>query len=67
MALSKLTEIEKEWGKPMPQILQEMYPQYPSQKTLAQELGVSQGTISLWLTQFGLKEKRILVKEHQAS
>jgi TyrR family helix-turn-helix protein len=62
MALSKLLEIERERGKPMPEILQELFPKYPSQQKLAEELGVSQGSISLWMTRYGLKEKRVLVK-----
>lgn len=55
----KYTEIEQKRGKPMRAVLLEMYAQYEhepnKQERIAQELGVSQGTVSLWLIKCGLR------------
>ena len=67
MAVSKIQQIEQEKGKPLDELLQELYPTHSSQTALAKVLGVTQGTMSLWFTRFGLKEKRVLVKEEKAS
>lgn len=67
MAVSKIEQIEQEKGKPLEELLQELYPIHGSQTALAKALGVTQGTMSLWFVRFGLKEKRMLVKEEKAS
>jgi DNA-binding MarR family transcriptional regulator len=61
--ISKWDEVVKSHeGKPMEVILTEAYDQYDGQTAVAEHLGVSQGTISLWLKILGLKEKATLVK-----
>lgn len=67
MALSKVHQIEKEKGKPITEILQELYPVYGSQTALAKALGVSQPTVSLWLIRFGLQPKPMLQPKEKAS
>lgn len=52
---NRYAEIEREYGKPMHEILIEMFDRYPNQAQIAKELGVTQGTISLWLARLGLK------------
>lgn len=59
---SKLKQIENARGRPMPEILRELYARHGSQVEIARELGVSQSTVSLWLMRFGLREKKILVE-----
>lgn len=54
---SKLKEIERQQGRPMAEILRELYHELGSQAEVAARLGVSQGTISLWFIRFGLKLK----------
>lgn len=49
--------IEKHGGKPLPVILKETYANSASQKEAAEKLGISQGTLSLWLKDCGLKVK----------
>lgn len=59
---SKLKQIEQEKGKPMKEILQAMYDELGSLTAIADKLGVSQGTVSLWCMRYGLQEKRTLVE-----
>lgn len=67
MAQSKMQLIEKEKGKPLSEVLQELYPVYGSQTALAKALGVSQPTVSLWLIRFGLQTKPMLQPKEKAS
>jgi len=62
MPASKVREIEQTHGVSMPELLRELYARHGNQSAVARELGVSQGTVSLWLIRFGLREKKILVK-----
>ena len=52
---SKVREVETELGKPVAEILREMYEQGMSQRVIAAKLGVSQSTVSLWSVKAGLK------------
>lgn len=61
-ARSKLKEIEVRQGMNMADILRLLYEQYDTQSSVADALGVSQSTISLWLRRLGLAEKTTLVK-----
>lgn len=61
--VSKQRQIETETGKPIEQIIIEMYEQFGSQTKVASELGIAQGTLSIWLVKLGLKEKLIVIKE----
>lgn len=62
-AISKIDSIESEYGKPMPQVLTDLFEKLGSQRAVAEELGVAQGTVSLWLMRYRLTQKTILVKE----
>lgn len=56
-------EIEKRYGgKPIAEILQTEFSIHGSVEAVARELGVSQGTISLWMKEHRLKIKKVLVK-----
>lgn len=60
MAVKKRKLIEAEYGKPMRQILIELFEKHGSQTQIAQELGVNQSTISDWVLRCGLREVRRL-------
>jgi predicted transcriptional regulator len=63
---NKQSEIEKREGRPIKEVLIEMYEKHGHrrrpQETIAQWLGVSQSTISQWLRFEGLTTKTILVQ-----
>lgn len=61
--VKKRKAIETKYGKPLPEILIELYPKLGSQKKIAEHLGVTQSTVSHWLTRFRLQEKTQLVQE----
>lgn len=54
-------EIERTHGKPIRDILIEVVEKKGSATGAAQELGVTQGTVSIWLKASGLKLKTIAV------
>lgn len=58
---SKFKEIEQREGQPMPEILTALYQKCGNLDAVAASLGVSQGTISLWLTRCGLELRYVLV------
>jgi hypothetical protein len=60
-APSKFREIEAVRGKPMPDILAELFDQFGTQIAVARELGVGQGTLNTWLLKLGLEQKTVLV------
>lgn len=60
-ARSKLKELETAKGKPMSEVLTELYSKCDGQTEVAKALGVSQSTVSTWLAILGLKEKTIVV------
>lgn len=51
---SKQREIVKRYGKPLGEVLTELYQVYGSQSGIARALGVSQGMVSLWFKQEGI-------------
>lgn len=57
---SKITEIEAARGKPLREILVELYQQYGNLYIVAKELGVTQGTVSLWLIRCGLEVRSVV-------
>lgn len=59
--ISRFEEIELLEGKPMADILRNLYERYERQSIIAKVLGVTQGTLSQWLVRCGLKQKTILV------
>ncbi len=48
-------------GKEMIDILIEKYNEYGNQTDVGAALGVSQGTVSLWVKQLGYEERSIIV------
>lgn len=58
---NRYREIESQYGKPMHEVLIDLFERYPSQAQVAKVLGVSQGTISAWLARLGLKAVMRLV------
>lgn len=63
---SKFKKVEIAKGKPMRAILKEAFERSKSQQAVASELGVTQGTISLWLMRCGLETKTIVVDRETA-
>lgn len=66
MPLNKFTEIEEREKKPMQEVIRLLYEELGSQTMVAERLGVSQGTVSLWLVKLGLVEKTIVVPRKEA-
>jgi DNA-binding MarR family transcriptional regulator len=66
-AKSKLEEIESREGRPMAAILADLYREYGKQKEVARALGVSQPTVSSWLTRLSLQETTILIPRQRNS
>lgn len=61
MPVNLMKQIEKREGKSMKDILMETYPLYENQAGVAKAIGISQPTLSQWLSKLGLKEKTILI------
>jgi transcriptional regulator with PAS, ATPase and Fis domain len=61
MPVNIMKAIEKREGKPIREILIEVYPRYSNQADVAKALGISQPTLSQWLVRLELKVKTILV------
>lgn len=62
---SKMRDIQQERGKSLKQLIIELWDQHGSQRAIAEELGVSQGTISLWMLRLGLSFKTVIVTSDQ--
>lgn len=60
MTTSKMRQIEQAEGKPIREVLTELYKRYGSQAAVADRLGVSPGTISLWLIRLGMEHWTIV-------
>lgn len=56
MPSDKFHLIEAEYGKPMEEILVELYQKFGNQREVAEELNVSKSSISWWLTRCGLRQ-----------
>lgn len=61
----RIQDIAKERGKTVEQLLVDTFERTGSQVKVAEELGMTQGTISLWLNRLGYATKTILVKKTQ--
>jgi hypothetical protein len=64
---NKMLKVQNERGKPIKQILFELWDKHGSQQAIAEELGVSQGTISLWMLRLGLTFKTIMVEDRETA
>jgi len=62
MAASKFKQVEQEKGRPMREILPMLYERLGNQRAVAKALGISQGTLSLWIRLCGLEIKTIVVE-----
>lgn len=58
-----IAEIAAQQGKTIRQLLKESFEKHGSQEKVATALGVSQTTISLWISREGLQMKSILVEQ----
>lgn len=58
-----MQQIERERGKPITEVLRELYTLYGSQTAVAHALGVNQGTLSVWLVKLGLEQRTTLVEK----
>lgn len=58
---NKILEIEKQYNKPIRQILIDTYEKTQSLQEMAKIFGVSQGTVSNWILKCGLSIKSELV------
>jgi predicted transcriptional regulator len=56
---------ERQHGERAPDVLKELLERHGSQKAVADYLGVSQTSISLWMIRYRLKFKVLVVREDQ--
>lgn len=67
----KYTEIEREKGKPIKDVLRELYEKHGTrrnvQQAVADELGVSQPIVSSWIQKANLQPKVVLIEREKAS
>lgn len=52
----KYVLLEEKYGKPMAEILPELYEKFGNREAVAQALGVSSSAISWWLARCGLRQ-----------
>lgn len=64
---TRMFEVEQERGKPLKELILECWDKHGSQQGIADELGVSQGTISLWMLRLGLSFKTIIIDERETA
>lgn len=63
---SKLHEIQQQHGKPIQQIISDLYEKLGNQTAVARELGISQSTLSVWLVKLGMEEKTVVIEKEAA-
>ena len=63
----RLREIEQERGQPLAELIPALLDRFGTQKAVADHLGVSQATISTWLSENNYVQKVIYVKEGETS
>lgn len=66
MPPNKMKEIEMQEGRPIQEILQELFDESASQSEVARKLGINGSTLAYWLLKLGLTPKTILVKRDVA-
>jgi transcriptional regulator with PAS, ATPase and Fis domain len=54
-----MKQIERERQQPLPDVIKELYQKYGQQTRVADDLGISQSTLSIWLVRLGLEEKTV--------
>lgn len=65
MKTRTMRQIEIERGKPIADVLRELFEQHGSQVAVANALGIDQSTLSLWLIRLGLKQSVVLVRREE--
>ena len=55
---NKMKAIEASQGRPMADILRDLYAEYGTVSETAQHLGVAQSTVSYWMLRLGLRVRR---------
>lgn len=63
----RLREIEESHGMPLDQLIPDLLNKLGSQKAVADHLGVSQTTISLWLSENGYQARTVWEKAEEAA
>ncbi len=58
----RLPEIEQEYNQPLDQLIPDTVNKLGSQKLAAEQLGISQATISTWLKENGYEAKVVYIK-----
>lgn len=61
MPLTKMSSVEERYNKPLVEVLTTLFESLGSQRRVAKELGIGQGTLSLWLLKLGLEQRTVLV------
>jgi len=59
--VSKYKQIERKYGKPMREILIDLFARLRSQRAVANELDVDQATVYTWLLKLQLEQRTSLV------
>lgn len=57
-----VTGLEDEYGEPIEDLLQRLLNEYPTQKQVADQLGISQATVSRLIREHGLIAKTVYIK-----
>ena len=60
-----MKQLEVERGKPLADVLRELFKQHGTQRAVAKVLGVNPGTVSQWLIYLGLKQSTILIPREE--
>lgn len=63
VAPNKMRQIEIKYGRPIEEVLEQLYAQHRTQTAVAQALGISQGTLNTWLLKLGYRQISIIRKE----
>ena len=58
---SRITTLEKERGKTIREIIIDSFNKHQTQTGVAKDLGVTQGTVSLWMMRYGLMIQSVIV------
>jgi transcriptional regulator with PAS, ATPase and Fis domain len=54
-----MKQMEAERQRSLADVIKELYQQHGQQKRVADSLGISQSTLSIWLVRLGLEEKTV--------
>lgn len=63
--MAKLQLIEAQAGKPIKEVLIDLYQKHGTQEGVAAALGVSQGMVAMWITANNLEVRRTLVEKKE--